>query len=72
MHEARRDALDDVLCLARVCGCVSRQGVEDEDLPPLRALIDGCEELLEDGARDLKDLAARGLLQGGGRRGAEA
>ena len=51
--QARGDALDDAFGLAAVHGSVLGEGVEDEDLAPLRALVERGEELLEDGGGDL-------------------
>mmetsp|Transcript_25595 Transcript_25595/g.55373 ORF Transcript_25595/g.55373 Transcript_25595/m.55373 type:complete len:327 (+) Transcript_25595:1175-2155(+) len=45
--QARHHALDDALRLSRVLGLVGRQRVQDEHLPPLSALVQRSQQLLQ-------------------------
>ncbi len=56
--EARGDTLADVLDLALLGGGVHGKGVEDEDLAPLRALVQGCQQLGDRGGVEIKESGA--------------
>jgi hypothetical protein len=60
MSKPWRHSLANALCLALILGRVVGNGVEDEHLSPLGALIQGGEQLVDDLGVDVEDLAGRG------------
>ena len=62
MGEPGCHSLADALCLALVFRCVVGDAVEDEDLAPLCALVEGGEQLVDDLGVDVQDLT--GCLRG--------
>ena len=54
----RRDPLADALSLPVVLRVVAGEAVQDEDLPPLRALVQGREELVDGGGVHLYERLA--------------
>lgn len=61
--ELRYDSLADVFALLVVLGTVASQGVEDGDTTPLRAFVQGNEELVENRGGNVED---SGVISGTG------
>ena len=62
MCESRSDAFTRRLRLSIVFGCVTGKAVEDEDLAPFRALVEGSQQLVDRRRIHVHDLEMRRSL----------